>query len=705
MLHARRNFFEYFTNLAENYTVMRTIAAILLCLVCRCVSASPVDSLAARVTEGTSAGRILFREVPSAQDFFEISSDPQGRVVIQGNNTVRMAVGLIWYLKYVVGIHISWNNLTQPLPDNLPLPDGAIRRQASVPHRYYLNYCTFSYSMAFWDEDRWMKEIDWMALHGINMPLSLTGAETVWRNLLRKLGYSDEEVGEFVSGPAYFAWWQMNNLEGWGGPLPDSWYDNQEKLQKKIVARMRQLGIEPVLPGYAGMVPRNIGERLGYKIDDPGKWCGFPRPAFLSTSDEHFDTIADMYYNELTSLYGTSAYYSMDPFHEGGSVAGVDLPAAGTKLMAAMKRANPDAVWVVQSWQANPRPAMIDTLDAGSMLILDLYSEKVPKWRRNSGYGKHDWAYCMLLNFGGNVGMHGRMESLVNGFYEAKGGVAGNHLTGVGATPEGIENNPVMYELVYELPWRDEAFDTGEWLSGYLKARYGTDTLPSDTRRGWEALRATVYNAPTDYRGEGTVESLFCARPRWGVSSASTWGSSKLFYDADSTAVAAAAMAAGCGNTNYRYDSADIQRQANADRGNVLLSRMAQARELGDTAALLALSDEFLNLILVQDSLLSQQPDMCVDTWLDAASALAGSDPAARELYRRNAAMLVTVWGDSIAANSGGLHDYSHREWAGLLRELYYPRWKAFFDSELRGAPKPDFYRMEVEWVERRARQ
>ena len=170
---------------------MRTIAAILLCLVCRCVSASPVDSLAARVTEGTSAGRILFREVSSAQDFFEISSDPQGRVVIQGNNTVSMAVGLNWYLKYVAGIHISWNNLTQPLPDNLPLPDGAIRRQASVPHRYYLNYCTFSYSMAFWDEDRWMKEIDWMALHGINMPLSLTGAETVWRNLLRKLGYSD----------------------------------------------------------------------------------------------------------------------------------------------------------------------------------------------------------------------------------------------------------------------------------------------------------------------------------------------------------------------------------------------------------------------------------------------------------------------------------------------------------------------------------
>ena len=46
----------------------------------------------------------------------------------------------------------------------------------------------------------------------------------------------------------------MNNLEGWGGPNPESWYTRQEKLQKKIVKRMREYGIEPVLPGYCGMV-------------------------------------------------------------------------------------------------------------------------------------------------------------------------------------------------------------------------------------------------------------------------------------------------------------------------------------------------------------------------------------------------------------------------------------------------------------------
>lgn len=667
-------------------------------------AASAIDSLAMRVTEGTSAGRIIFEERESADDFFEISAAGDSAVSICGNNPVSMAVGLNWYLKYVAGIHISWDNLTEPLPAVLPMPVETIRRNASVVRRYYLNYCTYSYSMAFWDEQRWMKEIDWMALHGINMPLAMTGIETVWRNVLRRLGYTDKEIGEFISGPAYFAWWQMNNLEGWGGPLPSEWYEQRADLQDKILARMRSLGMQPVFPGYSGMVPRNVGAKLGLSINDPGRWCGFPRPAFLSTSDARFDSIADLYYSELTTLYGKAPYYSMDPFHEGGVPAGVNLAEAGLKIMSAMKRANSEAKWVIQSWGANPLSAMIDTLDSGDLIILDLYSDKDAKWRhRPDAYGKHDWVYCMLLNFGGNVGLHGRANYLTDGFYDALYTTAGNHLTGIGATPEGIENNPVMYELVFELPWRDR-FSADEWLAGYLKARYSADTIPSDVVNAWKALMATVYNAPVEYPGQGTVESLFCARPRWNPRSASTWGHSQLFYSADSTAKAAALMSHQSLGGSYRYDSIDIARQANADRGNVLLQMMEAERQRGDTIRLTALSNEFLNLIIAQDSLLGLLPDTHVDTWLDAAGALAGSDADAEELYRRNAAMQITVWGDSIACNYGGLIDYSHREWGGLLRELYYERWKAFFDHELRGAPAPDYYRIESEWVNRRSR-
>ena len=290
------------------YTRLLLILLLGTTLMCSCQTEPlPVNSLADRVTEGTSKDRILFRiiadENNSSKDYFEISSE-DGKVLITGNSDLSLSTGLNWYLKYVAGIHLSWNNLSQKLPEVLPLPQETIRKETSMQARYYLNYCTYSYSMAFWDWERWEKEIDWMALHGINMPLSITGMEVVWYNLLKRLGYTTEEINEFISGPAFMAWWQMNNLEGWGGPNPDSWYRQQEVLQKKIVARMRELGIEPVFPGYAGMVPRNIGEKLGYQIADPGKWCSFPRPAFLSTEDEHFESFAAMYYEELEKLKG-----------------------------------------------------------------------------------------------------------------------------------------------------------------------------------------------------------------------------------------------------------------------------------------------------------------------------------------------------------------------------------------------------------------
>lgn len=660
-----------------------------------------IDSLASRVTRGTSKGRIFFRELPCDSDFFCLRSDGK-KLIIEGNNAVAMAVGLNWYLKYLANIHICWNNPNQALPAMLPLPEKPLRRSTAMKHRYYLNYCTFSYSMPFWDENRWMQEIDWMALHGINMPLSLTGVEVVWRNMLLKLGYTLPQTKEFISGPAYMAWWQMNNLEGWGGPLPDEWFERQEKLQKKIIRRMHSLGIEPVLPGYSGMVPRDIGKKLGFDVADPGKWCGFNRPAFLQPDDAHFDSIARIYYDELTRLYGKSGYYSMDPFHEGGSSKGVDLDHAGRKLMALMKEANPEAKWVAQSWHANPRKEMIANLPKGDMIVLDLYSERDPKWRKEGIYAGHDWLYCMLLNFGGNVGMHGRMNSLVNGYYDAISMPQGAELRGIGATPEGIDNNPLMYELLFELPWRPERFDAASWLHDFIKVRYGKADV--DAARAWKAIANTAYNAPTDYEGEGTVESLLCARPQWEPRSASTWGCSRLFYAPDSTALAASLMIKAAprfkGNINFDYDLADIRRQANADKGNLLLRQMAEYRQTADSASLRNMAEEFLSLILLQDSLLTDRKGMDVNYWLRQAAGAARSDEA-RELYVGNAARLITVWGDSIACNVGGLKDYSHREWAGVLRDLYYKRWKAFFDHELYSAPAPDFYRMELDWIDR----
>ena len=123
----------------------------------------PVDDLARRVTEGTSKNRILFRLLPHetaglnavsvSKDYFEISAK-KGKVLIAGNSNLSLSAGLNWYLKYVAHIHLSWNNLSQPLPEVLPLPEAPIRKETAQLNRYYLNYCTFSYSMALGEGNR-----------------------------------------------------------------------------------------------------------------------------------------------------------------------------------------------------------------------------------------------------------------------------------------------------------------------------------------------------------------------------------------------------------------------------------------------------------------------------------------------------------------------------------------------------------------------
>lgn len=95
------------------------------------------------------------------------------------------------------------------LPDVLPPVLRKERHETNLALRYDFNYCTYSYSMAFWDWKRWEKELDWMALHGINLPLAAVGHECVWRNLLLRLGFSKQQINNFIAGPAFLAWWEM----------------------------------------------------------------------------------------------------------------------------------------------------------------------------------------------------------------------------------------------------------------------------------------------------------------------------------------------------------------------------------------------------------------------------------------------------------------------------------------------------------------
>ncbi len=672
--------------------------------------ANPIKDLLERIDPGASKKFVIQLQKNADKDFFEL--DQKGdKVVVRGNTYVNIATGLNWYLKYYAGIQLTWNNMQADLPEALPKVPHPERHETNLGLRYDFNYCTYSYTMAFWDWARWEKEIDWMALHGINLPLAAVGQECVWRNMLLQLGYTKDEINRFIAGPAFLAWWAMNNLEGWGGPNPDSWYEQQEALQKKILKRMREYGIKPVLPGYSGMVPHDANKKLGLNVTEPALWNGFTRPAFLMPTDSRFAEIAALYYKELEKLFGKADYYSMDPFHELENAEDVDFDAAGKAVLNAMRKANPKAVWVIQGWTENPRPEMIKNMKNGDLLILDLFSECRPMWgipsiwKRDKGYEQHDWLFCMLENFGGNVGLHGRLDQLLNNFYLTKNNPLAEHLKGIGLTMEGSENNPMMFELMCELPWRPEKITKEAWLKEYLAARYGVKD--EKIEQAWEILANGIYNCPFGNNQQGPHESIFCGRPSMNNFQVSSWSKMENYYDPTSTEDAARLMLEVAdkyrGNNNFEYDLVDIVRQALSDRGRIVYNQAIADFKSFDKRSYARHSKEFLDLLLAQDRLLATRSEFRVGRWINQARSL-GNTPEEKDLYEWNARVQITTWGNRTCADEGGLRDYAHKEWNGILKDFYYKRWEAWWKM-LQGVldggemQEIDWYAMEEPWT------
>ena len=253
-------------------------------------------------------------------DCFELESR-DGKIVIRGNNSNSIAVGLNHYLKNYCLTTVSWLACNPvEMPDVLPQIDGKVRIEARTQERFFLNYCTFGYTMPWWQWKDWERFIDWMALNGVTMPLAITGQEAVWQRVWTRLGLTDEEIRTYFTGPAHLPWHRMSNLDYWQGPLPQEWIDHQAKLQKKIVARERELNMKPVLPAFAGHVPQEL-KRLypDATITRVSRWGGFAdqyRCSFLDPQDPLFDEIQKAYLEEQTRMFGTDHIYGADPFNE-----------------------------------------------------------------------------------------------------------------------------------------------------------------------------------------------------------------------------------------------------------------------------------------------------------------------------------------------------------------------------------------------------
>ncbi|RAL40775.1 hypothetical protein DM860_008473 [Cuscuta australis] len=700
--------------------------------------------------------RIVSKDACGGKSCFRITnykslSGDSPKILIQGTTAIEITSGLHWYLKYWCGAHISWEKTggiqidSVPNPGLLPSVDTeGVLIQRPIPWHYYQNVVTSSYSYVWWDWQRWEKEIDWMALQGINMPLAFTGQEAIWQKVfLQQFNMTRQDLNGFFGGPAFLAWARMGNLHGWGGPLSQNWLDNQLSLQKLILKRMTELGMTPVLPSFSGNVPAALKRmfpsanitRLGdwNTVDGDPRWCC---TYLLDPSDPLFINIGEAFIHHQFKEYGgITNIYSCDTFNENSPPTKdpTYISSLGSAVYEAMFKADKDAVWLMQGWlfysdssfwKPSQMEALLHSVPFGKMIVLDLFADVHPIWKTSSQFYGTPYIWCMLHNFGGNIEMYGTLDSVASGPIDARIS-ANSTMVGVGMCMEGIEHNPVVYELMPEMAFRSHNFEIKSWLKSYARRRYGKRV--DQVEDAWEILYHTVYNCTdgiADHNKDYIVEfpdwdpyqdttsdmlghhyrKAFLARDQklrfFFQETSSSLPRPHLWYSTNDV-LKALKLFIGAGtelarSRTFRYDLVDLTRQSLSKLANqVYLDAISAFREK-DAKALSSHSQKFLQLIKDINTILATDEGFLLGTWLESAKRQA-LNPDEMKQYEWNARTQVTMWFDTTENIQSKLHDYANKYWSGLVESYYLPRASMYF-GRLSKSLKENVEFKVVEW-------
>jgi alpha-N-acetylglucosaminidase len=718
---------------AQGHTWLRRVRALPLpahaALLLACALLAPgVFAAAAQDMQGDAARGVLLRTLGpraaaltlqrqprgSGNDWYQVAADA-GTLRVSGSSEVALAHGAYSYLQSIGAASVSWEGSRVALPAAYADFRGQ-RVVTPFAYRAYLNVCTYGYTTAFWDWSRWQREIDWMALHGIDMPLAMEGQEAVWQALWRQFGVPETALAEYFSGPAFTPWQRMGNIEGYRAPLSQHWIDRKRALQTQILGRMRELGMQPVLPAFAGYVPKAFAQaHPNARIYRMRAWEGFHETYWLDPRDPLFAQVARRFLELYTQTYGPGQYYLADAFNEmlppvaddgsdvaaakyGDSSANSDaakakaVPAAqrdarlaeyGQAIYRSIAQVNPQATWVMQGWlfgadrafwQPAAIAAFLGKVPDDRLMVLDIGNDRYPgTWKAAQAFDNKQWIYGYVHNYGGSNPVYGDFDFYRQDLQALLADPQHGQLAGFGVFPEGLHSNSVVYEYLYGLAWGGLWQSWDSWIDQYSRARYG-HSEPALVA-AWQDLRASVYRtrywSPRWWERRAGAYLLF-KRPTVAII-----GFDDMPGDPARLRKAIEALLALAPRYRdaplYRYDLVDDTRHYLSLRIDLLLQQAVRAYQRKDFVAGDAARDKAMALVRGVDALLGGQQET-LSSWTGQARAYAGGDAALQADYVGNARAQVSVWG-----GEGNLADYASKAWQGMYAGFYQQRWTRFF--------------------------
>ncbi len=494
-----------------------------------------------------------------------ILESSQGKIRIKGNNRNSLAAGLNHYLKNYCHTHVSWYaSETVEMPDVLPEIPQPVYIRSKCDNRFFLNYCTFGYTMPYWKWQDWERLIDWMALNGVTMPLAITGQESI--------------------------------LE------------------------------------------------------------------------------------EQTKVYGTDHIYGIDPFNEVDSPDWSEdfLANVSSKIYESIHQVDSAAQWLQMTWMffydkkkwTQPRiRSFLKAVPDNKLILLDYYCDHTEIWRNTEKYYGNPYIWCYLGNFGGNTMIAGNLNDIdfkIKRLFKE----GGDNVYGLGATLEGFDVNPLMYEFVFDQAW-DYPVTTDQWITNWSMCRGGNQD--ANIIKAWRALHQKIY---TEHATCGQ-SVLMNARPR--LTGTKSWNTNPGIHYANNDLWQIwkeLLKARNINNSDFRFDVINIGRQVLGNLFSEYRDQFTACYNRKDTTGMREWSTRMDNLLLDVDRLLSCDATLSIGKWLQDARNC-GATVSEKDYYEENARCILTVWGQQDTQ----LNDYANRGWGGLTRSFYRERWKRFTDG------------------------
>ncbi len=634
-----------------------------------------------RVMGKEAVKRIELKQIPQKNgcDVYTYESSPQ-KLRISGSSNIAICRAAYDYIRANNMGTVGWAGQRLSIPaqwPTVPLTHG----ETPFKIRHCYNVVTAGYSFPYWTWERWQQEIDWLAMHGYNMIMAPVATEAIGTRVWKQLGLTQEEIDAYYTGPAHLPWNRMGNIRQVGGKLTAAWHRDQVALQHKLLKRLRKLGIEPVVQGFAGFVPPAI-KRIypDIKLHNTHWNGGFPmsqRPVVMMPDDPLFKKIMVSFLREWKKEFGSAKYILVDSFNE-MQLPKTDKPIPellagyGKNTYDAITAEMPDAVWTLQGWMFNYQrniwnkktvKALMDSVPNDRLLVLDYANDYNPNWDDFSAFHGKTWVMGYVPNMGAKTALVGRMDFYANQVAKTLADSRHGNLVGFTISGEGIENNEVIYELMSDSAWSSKPVNLTTWLPKYAANRYSSDD-PA-LAEAWHLLHKSVYSDFTPHPSFGWQNGN-------GLGIGSACRSSK-FPEAAQKFLSVASKHSN--NANYRDDAVEIGALALGVRCQHWYKLADAYLKLGKKQKAQRYFDQAESLLLEVDKLMESHSLNRLDRWIALARQHQGS-AAEKDAYEANARQIITVWGPPV-------NDYSCRVWSGLIRDFYAPRIRHQFQARL----------------------